>query len=491
MVRAPNTTRPHVYTWLRDYKVKSNDRSVEKSHTLTDARINGCLGGCVYVPDDKLTDFYTRCASDWEEGRLMHMNELPKKTTFKLFFDFDMLFAENDMVDSDTLGDLFDTLYIVVSNLFDETDDPTTIQPTNLRSDSGELIDDELVMCVAGAEPSPKTKNDKVYNKLGLHIFWPRIYVDIPTLAATRECVIAELKSDTSPGVVAITSRLQSSWEDVIDLQVVKSPSCRMIGSSKLEKCHCKTPAECKDAGHRCGLVDVGRIYKMLGFTTIVVTEAEPMVCKYKFTGTNLESLLLASLRDDGNKTRCNIDHSIVTRAGVGLNTRKRRTSCKSVPEDIYDLITAFIWQCWSVEDGRSITNIEQTKTMYLVSVISQYCINKGCEHTSNSNYYVFDSKTGFVTRLCRSNNGIDRLYGHCDRFHAKRRIPHRMFCVIFPGKKIVPITRTTTDCKLPSPGYHDKHEFDDLIHATYKSFIRDKRQPKEDEEAIEKGDAT
>jgi len=403
-----------LYQWLKQYK--RDKTSKEKvSHTLRDAKLVGF--GSVILPDDKLEEFYDRYELEKDS---VYLIEFPK-TTFKLYFDFDMLFELNNASTLQDLDPMFVEIQKCINAAFTETNQKT--------------------MYIGSAGVSDKQKDGVTYSKLGLHIFWPDLYVDKETLCAVRNYLVEQL----SP-----IQNLKNPWSDVIDIQVCKSPSCRMFGSAKLENCPCK--GKCY---HKGKMVDVGRIYKLkMTYTPNF---------KIQYQDLPLSKVLkLASLREELPASKCELEEY--------KEKSKKRT--KDAPNEDEELaVKNIIKFLCSKTDGENISSITKGKKSFTVEINVRFCYNKYFVdgdgiHGSNKSYIEIN-KDGFLYRYCRCCCEVQRRFSTCGQYVERIMVPNRVYKILFKKEK------PNWKKKIEVETYCLKNDTSELVTNMYKLYIK------------------
>ena len=270
---------PAVYQICRDsgwVKKKATDGSVVPTHTVLDAGFVGF--GPIVVPNTnplQLELFYSEYAKSWDLGERLYFVEKPQPNQpHRLYFDFDMYFpVDAQPCPVSCLRRMFVTIQRTIY---------TTVFPRISHSNLTMLVG-------SGGWGTYKKKFNgeqipRPYTKLGLHLTWRDLFVESSWLMAIRAAIVTALESEYGNRNIPLVREgefdddeeqaeedagflaLQNTWDDVVDRNVAMTPSSRMFGSRKLEKCVCKKQKiDCThDKDYRGnGQFDAGRMYKL------------------------------------------------------------------------------------------------------------------------------------------------------------------------------------------------------------------------------------
>jgi len=417
-----------LHDWLRQYKRERGDKT-KPSHTLLNAKDVGY--GSLLIPDDQLPEFYRRYAQHWMDNGEMYVIERATER-FPLYFDLDMMFQHGTVIDNHQLFITLQTIHLWVVSVF---------QPTS-----------ETTMYIASSGTNEKTKGDQLLTKCGMHVFWPTTIVNKQILAATRRFLVDKLQNDDEIKCLG----LQNDWSDVIDEAVVKSPSCRMFGSSKLETCDCaKKKIRCRHTGHQ---INVKHIYKMVGVLDVEAnnTDYDPLDYFTLLTKCSLR------LPNDTPLAEYSLD--------IDEPPPKRAKNTQATTAIANQATTDFIANSISLRDSKSITEISVDVKSHIITVNlnSHYCRNKHDNHNGN-NTSISLLPSGFATRICFCNCCTTRSCGvHCKNYSTRMRIPRTTRQLLFEKNKGVmypaaqKIKPTPNDKRVMEKRYYDSKSVTD-----------------------------
>lgn len=430
---------PPIYQWIKDNKFnrtsaktaaatgKSRD-SRPCTHTFLDGPVAGL--GSASIPNDRLEEFYRRYAADLLAKRSLYISEDAGPEPFKANFDFDMLFDEFKY-DPNTLPSL--------ESFFSEIQDAVGSQ--FCTATENRLI---VTSCGLGS----KRKDGRNFTKLGLHLCWSRLALTHPQLFMMRRFLINVCESrfgNAVPIDLHHSARLVNGWRDVIDLNVVKHPRCRMFGSRKLEECKCnggqsakayraatkgpaataaarlaECPHQCTHFNSAC-LVDVGRVYQVHSVwsgTTIEHHEFDTrnaIDLARLLTETSLRTAIAEPVElelPDDYLASADSDDSVS--AAAGPKSDQFAALEASVERSIRDYLDIHFRPL--ISDGiTSVVYQVRPSKRVIVSLQNRFCFNKGGEHNSLTTYFVF--QPFLLSFHCRCSCAPERIVSSCSNF--------------------------------------------------------------------------
>lgn len=165
--------------------------------------------GKLQIPDAKIAEFHKLYAEDIKNKRKHYICEIRTKI-FRLFFDLDFHEVDPEALSDERVYDYIQTIQAVISEFFQESDKHVIVCTTDSKKVEKEGVE---------------------YNKTGIHLIWPNLFVSQQTALLLRMCMIQflEKKYGSRPSY--------SSWADVVDLSVFDKNGLRMIGSRKMGPC--------------------------------------------------------------------------------------------------------------------------------------------------------------------------------------------------------------------------------------------------------------
>ena len=176
---------------------------------ITHLLMNGFLGGKASVPDKMIKAFELAYGDDIQNGRDVFIIE-QKSKVFKFHFDIDFGKQHSDT----ELEGIINTLAESVKHFLP---DASKHDPIN------------FIVCAV--------LDDQKRNRItsNLHIIFPKLYVNSEIALWIRSYAIAKLRKDH------IEFDEEKSWDDIIDIAVLRQNGLRMVGSDKTRPCN-----ECK-----------------------------------------------------------------------------------------------------------------------------------------------------------------------------------------------------------------------------------------------------
>lgn len=284
-------TKPSSYHWLQDQLFKCaipskqqrsaktassaqfNDANADKKATLTlrDAAVlvrykprRTALATQFCFDDARdIAYLYFLVAIDWKLRLPLHLIEFaPLNQNTVLFFDLDIYVVGDFKVQASQLGTLWGHIQTLLFTPSEDADSPCF----SVESET----DKTLLVLSSGC--TEKSKDGRTFQKLGVHVVWPRVYVAQNLLPAVRRYLVHKLRSvfaEDDSGILVTAEELNDNmpadtnidlppraehvdpgpvrfafnWNDIFDVQVARHPTMRMLGSSKVEKCGCSKAA--------------------------------------------------------------------------------------------------------------------------------------------------------------------------------------------------------------------------------------------------------
>ena len=374
---------------------KDKDENVKlRTHNLMD-------GGELSVSDNEYETFLRVCAESICDGEKLFIVEQRSHPMYKLFFDFDIFVYQ--LIDRNDL-------YINICKL--------------LVSTLNELFDDsverfELICSVNDIKQT--RKNQKECYKYGVHIMSPTLILNKEKMLRIRDAVVQKFQNNLEKDGPTV-------WSDDVDKVVYESNGFRMNYSRK--GCKCKCSQKQRDLCDKCGgtgKIDEGRaympfltmvndysytthehnmefdfVYDMLKKTSIRVTSEAKMV---EFNESPPSWFEDSSLFDapDGLITQAPSKKRKLTEGLDSVESKLENKKELSVSE----LATFDAWfqtlcnkkqlpkqyKGITIQQAFSFTN-NNVRSNIIARVDSQYCINIGREHATNTVYMLVNTLT-------------------------------------------------------------------------------------------------
>src|SRR5271156_3636972 len=212
-------------------------------------------GGMLCVPDDQYERFLERYSSSVNVGAEISLHENVHRL-FPLFIDVDFVFTTANLAELNVSDIMFRVQRLIAGCLpFD-----------------GNLFSSNDQYYALVSMPSYAKKQHKDVYKVGMHVVWPSLIVEVDT--ARKMCWYLCKKLNTSD---ALNTNIyaQKNWFKIIDFGIwdkraLNQVGLRMLGSVKFEKCACTKVRE-RQPVPRCEVcfgakrVCIGRVYNFIG----------------------------------------------------------------------------------------------------------------------------------------------------------------------------------------------------------------------------------
>jgi hypothetical protein len=354
--------------WLRQHNffLFKNETGRPTTHLCLD-------GGRLSIPEERHAEFmdvYMNCFTDDDEK--YYICEVPTSVS-RMYVDMDIV-DSNEMTDQNVI-DMVDTIQESVLPFFGEKD---------------------IIIC--RSENTVLDKNGVTYNKCGVHLIWPDLYVTNTTADKLSKIFVKALEDtfgkrpDHNP------------WNDVIDSNVYnkKLPSLRMVGSGKLKR-------DNNNNVHNIGRAYLPSVVVRYGNDNIVVDKAN--MDKY---------IKLSFIRVFEAETDALCDIPDIKPFSIIKSIKKNYTMERV--DELCTVVEEFIVGCgipqWEDVNVRSVV---KEKTFYTVKVSdTMYCLNKQAEHGRCGIYFVLFQSGMRQKCFCRCDTTEGRVDGRCAEYSSK-----------------------------------------------------------------------
>lgn len=399
---------------------KDKDENVKlRTHNLMD-------GGELSIPESEYDNFLKICSECICGNEKLYLVEQRSHPFYKCFFDFDVFLYE--IIDDTT------KFYLSISKL--------------LVSCINELFEDsvghfEIFCSVANVKQA--RKNQKDCHKYGVHFTIPSLIVDKEKMTKIREAVVQKFENN-------LDKDGPTTWAEDIDRIVYESTGFRMNFSRKGGKCKCSQKQ--RDLCEKCegtGKIDEGRPY--IPFLTIDNNYSYTLCQKdlefdfiydnMKNTSIRVNSIQKASLvefnkslpswfEDVTAHSLFHMPDGLITSPYKKLKTSEGLHSVESKLENKINLSLqdTHYFNIWfeslcnksqlpkqykgiDVTDIFSFTN-NNVRSNIIARIDSQYCMNIGREHSTNTVYMLVNLLTKSAVMKC---------YCRCETTEGRRSI--------------------------------------------------------------------
>ena len=367
------------------------------THTLMD----GERGGCVSVPSEATKEFFAAYGKDLASGVPLFVVER-RSDVFKMHLDVDF----KSMASDEDVRRLLDVACSAVRACFAD-------RPEEARC-----------LCCAAQRTPPRFGGNRPAaprQTPGLHLHFPAAVVDEAFALRVRAAVVDACERELPwPGV---------TWSSAVDAAVLRSGGgLRLNGSDKCRPCeecggHPSRRLFCAGCGRR-GSKAQGKVYWPWAAWPFQDAEAQAML--RRAVENPAHGVRLCSTRvAEGTaatwtlKKRC---RGLEDADGDLGQLRRRGAACsESLPpraqEALVDALRA-AHPSWRHLELRSTARVGGGS--FLVRVAgpgARFCLNKGCEHQSQSIYFVLGAEG--LSQRCFSRKACAHRFGLCEDFAA------------------------------------------------------------------------
>lgn len=397
---------------------KDKDENVKlRTHNLLD-------GGELSVPDSEHNNFLKVCAECICDGEKLYIVEQRSHPGYYLFFDLDIFLFEtlDDTKSNDLYLKLCKLIVATINELFDDT-----------------LQQFEINCSVANHKQTKKHQKDCY--KYGVHITSPSIVVNKNKMLKVREAVVQKLQNN-------LEKQGPTSWDEDIDKVVYESSGFRMNFSRKGGRCKCTQKQ--RDMCEKCegtGKVDEGRPYMPL-FTmdntySYTLYQTNPEALTFDFVYDILKKTSIRTTQETNvhfNQTPPSwFEDTTLFKPPEGLIiTPKKRKLTEGVDsvecklenkielsaDDLHSFNKWFHSMCNKkqlpqqykgiyVTRAFSFTN-NNVRSNIIARIDSQYCMNIGREHATNTVYMLINTLTKRAVMKC---------YCRCETTEGRRSV--------------------------------------------------------------------
>jgi hypothetical protein len=379
---------PSSYRWLQSRKM-TRRAGEQKGETITHTVMCARLGPIVITRWTDLVQFYRAVDDDFKKAVPTFFNEEGKPIHI-LFFDLDLLLPADADWDEDMTASL-------------------------ARDIHRELLGVAYRSAAAGAKwcvamhtaPTIVRKSaNMVYKKVGIHIFWPDIYVDVVHHKKARSVVLRFLEGDSDGDHAQNYSTqifgydLAQPWNKILDGDPVVRPKLRIALSNKAQKCDCAKIARTEGKENKCnhfrGNGDAGRLHRIAAVFDADGASMEAKTVELKANGALLlETLSLRKAPDGQQPTPAewpdNIDQMLADDAEAdksgAADSKTDQRSLLDEKDPRMKLVRDIIHCYFNVQ----VTNIKLCKKtkQFTAMTNSRLCFNQQREHSNNRTYIV------------------------------------------------------------------------------------------------------
>lgn len=415
-------------------QIINKDSNTKPTHLLLD-------GGRVKIKNELLSTFYKLYAECVDNKVPLHIVE-HKTEVFKFFSDLD--FINHEPMSKEELIKIVHTIQDALYYMFGKNHN--------------------VIVCTTNEKIVVKDSTN--YIKQGVHLHWPKLFVNVQNSLLVRYLIIHKLKTTFGERDPINT------WDDVVDLTVYKNNGIRMVGSSKCSY---------DRSGGKTELIDDKRIYKpefiidshnqildqelnkLLSDTHNMIVETSIQLTSGELTEiVNIPEFLKQPKNDECEECE---------------EPLSKRISSNSI---IYQEIVRFFKihvKNYSADDIKKILNFDDK--VYIILTKSKYCQNIERSHNSCQIYFKL-SKDGICQKChCICNTMVGRKYGYCKDYSSEfiKCTDHLLKLLNWNGNKNKDINKI--DLPNIAQMITDKNSVDDFRTQLYNRFTN-KSPPKQ-----------
>ncbi len=392
-------------SWLAPYL-----QTTEK--TYTHLLLNG---GKYNIPNDKEREFievYSKCL--YEKERLYVVEHRPP--LFKYMIDIDLKEpvseSNQDAWSKEKIIELVQFIQQVVYEFYEI---------------------DMNVICLSCNTKEIFLKKKNKYIKVGIHLVWPRHFINSGDAILLREGILQKLLEKYGERYE------ENKWADVIDERIYTSNGFRMVGSDKLAKKTAESVRAHDNSTDR--IVPENRIYWPL-FVMDSMGELRndyfTRICK------DMEALVLdtsirfvpVSIGTPITKIPTWLTIEERTRNKIKRNKTSSKISRLDIETKEFDTLREIMLQKLPKEySNQQIKSVQRYPDGNLLIITdSRHCMNIGREHNSCGIYFFASNKGIYQKCLCPCINMKDRIFGYCKDYTSSCfEFPEDVRNVLFP----------------------------------------------------------
>jgi hypothetical protein len=320
-------------------------------------------------------------------------------------------------------------------------------------------IDLNVVCCVA----PPKKMKDGV--KTGIHLIWPRHFINCEDALIIREAILFKLNDhNTTMGTWKYDNPL-NSWSDVLDELIYIRNGYRMVGSDKLVP---KT-REPENRPYTLSFVmdSLGQLrehyyerlcsdtYTLILDTSIRLTPLEGAQITIPFK--KIPTWFPTKLAIRKNKSKGN------SRKSIGIGTVESDLIQKFMDEKLPD-----VYKHQVIKDIR-----QYPDGNFLVITDSSYCMNIQRSHNSCGIYFFATRKGLYQKCLCPCDTLKGRITGYCKNYTSSCfEFPVSLSTLLFPKPEFIEVERVERVERVES-GRKKKTKVVKSLCSTNRSYLK------------------
>lgn len=351
--------------FIQHFRVQNNKTT--NNDDTTHLLLNG---GKLNIPTDKHKEFLKLYSEELEKGTKLYIVE-KRPEIFKFMIDVDI--KDNEYWDTDKIKKLTQIIQTVVFDFYE--------------------FDTNVICC----KTPPKILQDKDNGgpdkiKTGIHLIWPRIFINSENALILREGILHKLNEIEDDNFKPL-----NKWEDVIDHLVYTRNGYRMVGSDKLNsrKLPENRPYTLSFVMDSKGnMRDLYHNRLLNEPKTFVMDTSIRMVLSEFVKFTNIPKWFPGETMIKTKKSVCY----------GNMDTENSRFLVSFLNEKLP--------KCYKNISIREIRKYPDGN--YLVITSSKYCMNINREHSSCGIYFLVTQKGLYQKCLCPCNNLKGRLHGYC-----------------------------------------------------------------------------
>lgn len=369
-------------------------------------------GGKLSVPQEREREFIEKYAKALTLKQKLYIVEC-RPAIFKFMIDLDIKDPENSPPwTKDKILDLVATIQKVIFEFY-EVD-----------------INVICLTCPTKIVTSKKTK----YTKIGIHLIWPRHFVNASDAIVLRQAIILKLCEKYGE------RHPENPWSDVFDERIYTSNGYRMVGSDKYTR----------------GISENREYWPLF----VIDSVGNSRDAYFNRISTDMEALVIdTSIRFVPVKIAIpftkipkwvTIDEE--TKQKIQKKTMANKITRMDMCTKEYEVLIKFMGeklpQIYSSQKIKSIQRYPDDNILIITD--SRHCMNIGREHNSCGIYFFATEKGVYQKCLCPCINMKDRIFGYCKDYTSSCfEFSDEIRSALFRKKKI--IKKTKSDLNLSS----------------------------------------
>ncbi len=402
---------------------KPSEEAPEATHLRLD-------GGSCYIPYSCHDEFLYKYAQQMKNKKPLYLVEV-RPRIFKFMIDFDIL--DDHFWTNLEIFTMTKFVSKIVNSKFD-----------NFMS----------IICKSTKE---KKKEGGIHT--GMHLIFPKLYVNADTALVLRTLILKTLHQEEpviDPENLKVLNDIFSHtkirvFNDIIDERIYLKNGYRMVGSDKIVKIKDKNGEEIKKGEDRIywpiGVLS-GQGEFLQSYLTTLLTDYYHMISETSIR--NVPSYVQFNL-PEGYLMKVNPEWYIKTE---DVKYKHERKTYAQLTGHINEIVSSFIYKN-APEYGQDIvkhivTAENDGRNIYFVAVSTKYCSNIEKEHNSCGIYFIIDGNVMYQRCFCTCDTLRGRKNGFCSGYRSKHYLLSKEIKEeLYPVDKIFTEVKEVTEQEL------------------------------------------